>query len=152
MRLEKVISGGQTGVDQVGLEVAYRYGWPTGGTAPKGYRTDAGPMIALLRDKYGLTESFSAQYAPRTIKNIKDADQTVWFGDTKSPGARLTIGTVRRQGKPILINPNAEMLWKILNTSYLVRALNVAGNRFRTHPEASEQARLVLDEVLRRWR
>jgi len=35
--VEKVISGGQTGVDRMGLEVAKELGIPTGGTAPPNY-------------------------------------------------------------------------------------------------------------------
>jgi hypothetical protein len=36
----RVISGGQTGVDRIGLQAAVAMGLETGGTAPKGYMTD----------------------------------------------------------------------------------------------------------------
>ncbi len=141
-----IISGGQTGVDQTALRVARGMSFPTGGTAPKGWRTDEGPAPWLAT--FGLVESFSAQYNPRTIKNVRDADQTVWFGVTTSPGGVLTIGTARAQGKPILINPNADSLYQLLHTSYPVRVLNVAGNRLRTHPESASRAHQVLADVL----
>lgn len=141
--LTKIISGGQSGVDQAALQVAWELGYQTGGTAPQGYRTDEGPCLRL-RDLYGLKESWSPGYRVRTIQNVQDADQTVWFGVTDSPGAVLTIGTARRLGKPILINPSVESLQKILQTSYPVRILNVAGNRKRTHPEAAELAAATL--------
>ena len=53
-QLERVISGGQTGIDQLGLEVARSLGTPTGGVAPKGYLTESGPNSSL-REWYGLT-------------------------------------------------------------------------------------------------
>jgi len=40
--LEMVISGGQTGADRGGLIAAKELGIPTGGTAPLGYKTEAG--------------------------------------------------------------------------------------------------------------
>ena len=39
----KIISGGQTGVDQAALRAAKACGIPTGGWAPKGWRTEDGP-------------------------------------------------------------------------------------------------------------
>lgn len=56
--LTKIISGGQTGADEGGLEGARLLGIPTGGTAPKGYRTENGPNLTL-RDTYGLVEHWS---------------------------------------------------------------------------------------------
>jgi hypothetical protein len=38
--MAKVISGGQTGVDRIALEVARECEVPTGGTAPRGFLTD----------------------------------------------------------------------------------------------------------------
>ena len=63
-QLERIISGGYTGIDQLGLEVVHALGIPTGGIAPKGYLTENGPNL-LLRDRYGLTEHASAKYPPR---------------------------------------------------------------------------------------
>jgi hypothetical protein len=142
-----VISGGQTGVDQAALAVAYNLGYPTGGTAPLGYKTDEGPMPELLRDKYGLTESPFPSYRIRTIDNVRAADFTVWFGVATSPGGRLTIGTCQQLNKPHLINPTAERLLEVLQINR-VRILNGAGNRKRTHPEAADQATLILGTVL----
>ena len=46
----KIISGGQTGIDRMGLEVARELGLPTGGTAPKSYWTENGadPSLAAF--------------------------------------------------------------------------------------------------------
>jgi len=45
--IERVINGGQTGVDQAGLRAA-RAGIPTGGWPPQGWLTEAGaaPWLA----------------------------------------------------------------------------------------------------------
>jgi hypothetical protein len=50
--LERVISGGQTGVDQAALRVAKAIGLATGGWAPLGWETEDGPASWLAG--YGL--------------------------------------------------------------------------------------------------
>lgn len=151
MMLEKVISGGQTGVDQMALLVARKYGFQTGGTAPKGYRTETGPNF-LLRDLYGLKESESYNYRNRTIDNIRESDATVWFGVTTSAGGILTLNTARhecdRRRYYCSINPSIEDFRQLLLAP--IRILNVAGNRLQTHPEASVLAAEILEAVL--WR
>lgn len=142
-----IISGGQTGVDQAALAVATDLGFPTGGTAPLGYRTDDGPMPELLRDVYGLQECAFYGYRPRTILNVLRADLTVWFGDPGSPWGWLTIGTAQQQHKPLLINPTVDVLLHRIGSLH-VQILNVAGNRKRTNPGASAQATLILGAVL----
>lgn len=53
--LRKVISGGQTGADRAGLEVAHKLGLETGGWAPSGYVTSLG-RDRSLGTKFGLKE------------------------------------------------------------------------------------------------
>jgi hypothetical protein len=50
MALLKIISGGQTSIDRMGLEVARELGLSTGGTAAKGYLTEKGadPSLAAI--------------------------------------------------------------------------------------------------------
>ena len=130
--IEKIISGGQTGGDRGGLEAGKKLGIKTGGTAPKGYRTDKGSDYSLKN--FGLVEHESWKYPPRTIKNVQDSDATVWFGNTESPGAKLTIGTCNRLGKKVFINPETELQLKNLLTFYNIKILNVAGNRESSKP------------------
>ena len=40
--LKKIISGGQTGIDKIGLIAAAENGFDTGGTAPSGFITENG--------------------------------------------------------------------------------------------------------------
>ncbi len=44
--IEKIISGGQTGGDRAGLDVAIELGIPHGGLIPKGRKTEEGPLPA----------------------------------------------------------------------------------------------------------
>jgi predicted Rossmann-fold nucleotide-binding protein len=73
MKLERVISGGQTGVDRGALDAAMLAGIPVGGACPKGRKAEDG----LIPDRYPLTELASENYRVRTEKNVKDADATL---------------------------------------------------------------------------
>lgn len=127
MQVEKIISGGQTGIDQLGLKVAKELGIPTGGTAPKGFRTELGPYPSLGED-YGLVESAFSDYGPRTLQNVLDSDGTVLFGEMGSTGSRLTISLCKNHNKPYILNPTADELRDWLKDNN-IKDLNVAGNR-----------------------
>jgi len=122
----KVISGGQYGVDRIGLEVARSLGITTGGTAPKGFRTENGPDLSLK--EFGLVEHSDYNYSARTRQNVLDADGTVLFGDYTSHGSAETIKYCKELKKPFLKNPTADELvaWLYANK---IQVLNVAGNR-----------------------
>lgn len=85
--IEKIISGGQTGADRAGLDVAIELGIPHGGWIPKGRKTEEGPLPA----KYKLKEMRTTSYPKRTEKNILDSDGTVIFTFGKlTGGSELT--------------------------------------------------------------
>lgn len=132
MRLKRVIAGGQTGADRAGLECAKALGLETGGTAPKGYRTDAGPD-PTLKD-LGLVESFSTGYPIRTSQNVKDSDATVWFGDSTSPGYRCTLRATIVHSKTLYENPT-----NLVDIADKYAIINIAGNRARTNPRVVQQ-------------
>ncbi|GAB4019793.1 YpsA SLOG family protein [Spirosoma koreense] len=96
--LLRIISRGQTGIDQLGLEVARSLDIPTGGVAPKGYLTENGPDERLR--EYGLTEHTSAQYPPRTRANVRQSDGTVIFGQL-TDGTKLALDTCIRENKTL---------------------------------------------------
>lgn len=125
--LENVISGGQKGVDVWGLEVAKECGLKTGGTAPKNFLTEDGCDLSL-GVKFGLTESIEEGYPPRTEKNVKDSDGTVLFGNTNSPGTKLTLKYIGQHSKPHIKNPTSEQLIQFILDNK-IKILNVAGNR-----------------------
>ena len=145
--LETVVSGGQTGVDQVALEVAQGLNLQTGGVAPRGWRTDDGPA-PWLGTRYGLVEhAVSDQYGPRTRENVRLSDATVIFSKGKSPGSALTMRYCGDLGKPFLLNPTVSELQEFILRRG-IKVLNVAGNRLRTFPESAELARVVLSAGL----
>jgi len=71
--INKIISGGQTGVDRAALDVAIKLAIPHGGWIPQGRLTEDGP----LPPEYQLKETRSTSYADRTEKNVLDADATL---------------------------------------------------------------------------
>jgi hypothetical protein len=125
--LKKVISGGQTGVDRLGLSAAKVCGFETGGTAPKGYKTETGNNPTLKED-FGLLEDKSYLYTNRTEKNVTDSDGTVLFGDITSAGSKMTIGFIKKHDKPYIENPSSDEL-KTFIVENNIETLNVAGNR-----------------------
>jgi hypothetical protein len=91
--LGKIISGGQTGVDQAALRAAKACGIPTGGWAPKGWRTEDGPAPWLA--DFGLREHASADYPDRTRANVGDAGLTLVLVARESDLDRGTALTLR---------------------------------------------------------
>ena len=103
----RVISGGQTGVDQIALEVAQELGLETGGWMPKGFMTESGvrPDMAV---RFGMLESDSANYPKRTELNVADASVTILLNKDMGPGSRLTQRLCRKHAKPCLRNPSPD--------------------------------------------
>lgn len=143
-RPAKIISGGQTGADMGGLLAARDLGIPTGGVAPKGYRTERGPQ-PLLKD-LGLTESPYASYQGRTADNVEAADGTVLFGNLRSPGSALTAKLCKQAGKPWIENPTVQELRTFIINEQ-VQVLNVAGNRESKNPGIQAGVREILVEA-----
>lgn len=153
MKLDYVISGGQSGADQAFLLAAKDAGIPTGGTAPRGWRTDEGPAPWLA--DFGLVESQSSFYPARTEANVRAADATVLFGRLDSRGTALTVALCQRHKKPHLhlswpSSRTPEEAWARLTgflEQYDARILNGAGNRERTNPGIGAACRALLVPV-----
>lgn len=73
IKLEKIISGGQTGADRAALDFAIDHGIPYGGCVPKGRKTEDGTLPL----KYHLQEMPTSEYSKRTLQNVFDSDGTV---------------------------------------------------------------------------
>src|SRR6185369_17237381 len=88
--LSRVISGGQTGIDQAGLRAAKRCDVATGGKMPSGFKTELGsqPELATI---YGLEAPGGGTYVTRTIDNIVDSNATVVFYAQSSAGTNGTV-------------------------------------------------------------
>ena len=142
MTLKCIRSGGQTGADQGGLEAARDLDLATDGMMPKGFKTECGPMPDLAA-RYGLSESPSSSYVPRTVVNVVASDATVLFGNMASPGSVLTINTCAERGKPYITNPEPGELKAWVET-HGVAILNVAGNRESKDPGIQQRVRAYL--------
>lgn len=151
--VDLIISGGNTGADQGGLFAAKELGIPTGGYAPKGWKTEAGAAPWLA--DYGLMESESPDYVDRTKDNVRMADATIIFG-MRSVGSNKTEEYCRLLNKPCLWVwfpdtsvqqiPTMVRLWLKRNN---VKTLNVAGNRLSKNPGIDEYVKEFLMEVLK---
>lgn len=153
MTVTKIISGGQTGADRAALDFALERGISCGGWCPRGRIAEDG-SIPL---RYPLSEMESAEYPPRTRKNVAEADATVIFdAPAKKPsrGTALTIRCCREAGKPHLVLrefPNASAdagaLRDFLDEHH-PSVLNVAGNRESGTPGIYRHVKAVLSGVL----
>jgi len=136
--VKAVISGLQTGVDTIGLEVAETLGLKTGGNGTPGFATEVG-YAKDLAERFGVREidaekqsrakSSKEFYLPRTEENAKNSDGTVYFSTAlDSAGLIATKRYATMYKKPFLVNPNPQQLreWLIANN---IQTLNVAGNR-----------------------
>jgi len=139
-RLHTIISGGQTGADVTALEEARALHLHTGGTAPKGWRTEHGANPALA--DFGLVQSSSPRYIPRTRANVRHADVTVWFGRTNTPGFRCTLRACHDYDKPLIVNPIS-----FASIARHAGTINVAGNRASANPDVVALVRAAFAEL-----
>ncbi|MFQ5739657.1 MAG: putative molybdenum carrier protein [Acidobacteriota bacterium] len=149
MKIKKIVSGGQSGVDRAALDVARQRGLEIGGWCPRGRLAEDGP---LSRD-YPLRETPKTDYRQRTAWNVRDSDATlILHRGELSGGTALTADLARRQGSPcLLVNllqpplPEMVLCW---TEEKQVRVLNVAGPRESQQPGIYALASRFLDQVL----
>lgn len=149
--LERVVSGGQTGVDRAALDVALEMGMPCGGWCPRGRRAEDGP----ISESYPLQETRSAEYRQRTIWNIRDSNGTLillprgWRA--LSGGTALTRRVAHDNRKPYWIVHLSEKPDIAPIQSWIVREniriLNIAGPRASHHRQLYRQARRFLSAL-----
>lgn len=137
MYLKKIISGGQSGADQAGLDAAIESDMEHGGFCPAGRKSELGP----IPEKYQLTEMGSDLYHLRTEKNVMESDATIIFTRGKiSRGSKLTRDYCRKHNKHCLhidFTRNVPHLVPytigFLN-EYKIETLNIAGQRLTSQP------------------
>lgn len=150
--LQKIISGGQAGVDRAALDAGLEFGIPIGGFCPKGRRSEDG----TIPEQYPLAETSTSSYSIRTEKNVIESDGTLVLNIGQlSSGTAYTIKMARRHKKPFLVvqldqeTPNEPVLhWLATNK---IRVLNVAGPRESKIPGIHRQTvdflRVLLTEA-----
>jgi hypothetical protein len=157
MKIIKIISGGQTGADQAGLDAAIASGVDYGGALPRGRKTEAGPLPAKYRK---MTELQSPLYRVRTRQNVLSADATLIFTyGIPTGGTGLTVRLAQHYVKPfLLVDLAAESIASaaVLAAAWLRKlnpaVLNVAGPRESEHPGTYQKVFTILHKVLPRKR
>jgi hypothetical protein len=175
-KLTKIISGGQTGVDQVALRAAKDCGLAIGGWCPPGRSCESGviPEEFPLRET-GQERSPDAPDVPRsqpTEWNVRDSDATLILQLGKASrslgvasnnaaaenqpdrGTEWTMQCAARYERPLLIcdvdDPNAKehiQQWLVLLP---IAILNVAGPSEATSPGIGDRVYALLVQVLKR--
>ena len=160
-RLTKVISGGQTGVDQAALRAARDCGLAIGGWCPPGRSCETGaiPLDFPLQE----TPSDRSSEAPdiprsqRTEWNVRDAAATLLLRprDANDAGSEWTRHCAIQYGRPLLdCDPtHSEALNKVKKWLRDLNApiLNIAGPSESSVPGIGEKVYSLLMAVFGRF-
>ena len=156
MRLSKIVSGGQAGVDRATLDVSLKYKIPCGGWCPKGRTAEDG----VIPERYPLKETESSDYAVRTEWNVRDSDGTLILNTGElSGGTAFTVECTDKFKKHCLVldlekcKQNISSFGNVLIVRGWIMAndikvLNVAGPRESKSPGIYKLAKKFLEEVL----
>ena len=160
--IEKIISGGQTGVDLAALDVAQVNNILYGGWCPKGRINEKGKIgkeYCLLQEVDGDFKNDKENYDVRTKLNIQYSDATLILVP-KIPvsmhikdGTFLTVNEVKKQSKPYLIVDLSQSQQKNEDTitdwikEQNIKILNIAGPRESSSPGIYQLSRNLLDAV-----
>ena len=106
MKIRKIRSGGQTGVDRAAMDIAREYGIPLCGWCPKnGWAEDYPSAPGLLKAYPELRETPSEGTRQRTEWNMRDADALLTIipeGSLPSPGTDVGLTAGEKLEKPML--------------------------------------------------
>ena len=147
--IEKIVSGGQTGVDRAALDVALELNVPCGGWCPKGRLAEDGP----IPDRYPLQCTESSKYSRRTRLNVQESDGTLILAIGRlTGGTALTKSYAIKELKPhhvvdLASNDGLQSTLQWLVTAR-VKILNVAGPRASSNPDIYETACTFLRDLL----
>ncbi|WP_297091959.1 putative molybdenum carrier protein [uncultured Draconibacterium sp.] len=144
---QKLISGGQTGVDRAILDACLANSFPCGGWCPKNRLAEDG----TIPRKYPLTEMPETDYCYRTRQNVFDSDGTLILTPGQPKGGTLLTGDYARELKRPLktihpeMNPKHLSSWLICNN---IQILHIAGPRESEWPEAYPKAYQLAVELI----
>lgn len=151
--IERIVSGGQTGVDRAALDAAIAAALPCGGWCPRGRLAEDGAIDAA----YPLTETAGSGYGERTRANVRGSDATLVIaaGPVRG-GTAETVSCAGQAGKPLLavdLDSGADDRGRIAEilawiTAGNVRTLNVAGPRESEAPGVYARARALLAALI----
>ena len=152
MKAQKIISGGQTGVDRAALDVALKHGIDCGGWCPAGRLDEFG----RIPDRYPVRELQAGGFAERTMQNVKDSDGTVviysrQIGGGTEQTVRLCVDLQRPHelidASKIRVQDAASLIADFVRAKK-IKILNVAGPRASEWPEGYEYALRALETFI----
>lgn len=147
---QRIVSGGQTGVDRSALDVAIALAIEHGGWCPRGRLAEDGPIAK----RYRLQETESADYPVRTERNVIDSTGTlILYRQRIFGGTQLTHRLARQHQRPCLLvdldhDPDAELVRRWIRDRD-IDVLNVAGPRESSSPGIGRKSHSFLEQVLR---
>lgn len=152
MIIEKIISGGQTGVDRSALDFALKNNVPCGGWCPKGRKAEDG----TIPENYPLEEANSRKSSKRTELNVRNSDGTIIIicKNILIEGSKLTEVFCKKFRKPFLVfdisytrvvMKNRFDKWVAENN---IKVLNVAGNKESECEGIYEKSYDILEFIL----
>lgn len=154
--IEKIVSGGQTGVDQAALAMASEAGLTIGGWCPKGGLDANG--VCVLNTYPTLKQASTPDPNERTMLNIDDSDGTLIIvpryplPESIVDGTRLTIDYAVQQKKPYLIISLSDKTKAVETILYWIdqnniRVLNIGGPRESSSPGIHQEACDLFQEL-----
>ena len=147
--IEKIVSGGQIGVDRAALDVALDLGMSCGGWCPQGRRAVDG----VIPEKYPLKETAARNYNTRTKLNVRDSDGTLILNRGElNGGTAYTVRVADELGKPYLVVnledvPDGKEVVAWIRR-HDIQVLNVAGPRENKCPGIYREATGLLTAVI----
>lgn len=155
MRLKKIVSGGETGVDRAALDAALSADFPCGGWVTGDRMAEDGAIPA----RYPLIPLPHGGYRQRTRLNVSDSDgSAILYVESLKGGSRLTRNLCALLKRPyVLINASetpdpitaANKVLKFIEENN-IETLNVAGPRASTWPGGYRFASDVVGTVMGR--
>jgi len=147
--IQRIISGGQTGVDRGALDAAIELGIQHGGWCPRGRLAEDGPIA----EKYLLRETETSDYPVRTELNVLDSDGTlILFLHRLFGGTELTRRLAAKCGKPCLLVKLGKTADPLLVRRWIrrndIHVLNIAGPRESSCPGISQAAHDFVRQLL----
>ena len=148
--LEKIVSGGQTGVDRAALDFGWHHEIKIGGWCPKGRYAEDG----VIDSRYPLRETEQADVTWRTEFNARDSDGSlVLIENHLMRGTGYTRDMAIRHQKPYWIQPIDSPFdkeefsrWLLAND---IRVLNIGGPRESDQPgSVYDNARALLEKII----